>query len=215
MQPSAEIPPANRYLPEEINLYRIANDMKRICIPLSRKNNVRSERILIGSFHVDLYMDERAMSQVLLNLLVNAIKYHKPFLADKFHVSIEVVELSVKTLAETSELCTALPEFYENLVDWHSERGILITVSDYGIGVAGSRPQRIFEPGYRETAHIRAGVFGAGIGLSVVRNILRDHRADIWLERVSGPTQFCIFLPDHLRQDEYTTEQFWQGKKRV
>ncbi len=214
LQPSVNIPPANRYFPEDINLYRIASDMRRICIPLARKNNVRSERIMIGSFNVDLYMDERAMSQVLLNLFVNAIKYHQPFNTDEFRATVEVEELSVKALAATSELCTALPEFHDNLLSWQSERGILITVSDYGIGVAGSRPQRIFEPGYRETAHIRAGVFGAGIGLSVVRNILRDHRADIWLEHTDNPTQFCIFLPEHLRQEDYTLEQFWLGKSR-
>lgn len=215
LQPVANIAPAHRYDPDEVGLHHIVRDMKRICIPLARKNNVSIDRVIVGSFYVDLYVDERALSQVVLNLLVNSIKYHDGANKNKFKVNIEVEELTLKGLVETSEISSAIPDFVEALQKRGIQEGILITVSDYGIGIVGTNPQRIFEPGYRETANIKAGVFGAGIGLSVVRNILRDHGADIWVDSRSNPTQICIFLPDELRESGYTKlESWWRAEQK-
>ncbi len=209
LQPVNDIPPAHRYDPDYVGLHNVVRDMKRICIPLARKNGVSIDRIFVGAFFVDLFFDERALSQVILNLLVNSIKYLTPFQKQRFKVSVDVEEVTLSELSGTSDIQTAAPIFYSDLVARDVKNGHLITVSDFGIGIVGTNPQRIFEPGFRETAHIKAGIFGAGIGLSVVRNILRDHRADIWVEQSSSPTQICIFLPDELQSEEYTKDDFW------
>ena len=88
------------------------------------------------------------------------------------------------------------------LVDVSLERreGIAqIAVEDRGRGVPEAERRRIFEPFERGAGASHAG--GAGIGLAVVSQIVRDHRGSIAVEdAASGGARFVVRLP--LAEDE-------------
>jgi signal transduction histidine kinase len=90
--------------------------------------------------------DLSALSQGLQNLIVNAVKY-----------SGESRWIGIRGLLADSED--------------RASREIQITVQDHGIGIDRSEIPRIFEPFYRGAAVIAAQIHGAGLGLSLAKNI--------------------------------------------
>jgi two-component system cell cycle sensor histidine kinase/response regulator CckA len=64
-------------------------------------------------------------------------------------------------------------------------------VIDEGAGVAPDAMPRLFEPFFTT----RAGAGGNGVGLSAVRDILRDRGGCVAVESVPGRTAFRVYLP--------------------
>jgi signal transduction histidine kinase len=90
--------------------------------------------------------DLSALSQCLRNLIVNAVKY-----------SGESRWIGIRALLADSED--------------RASREIQITVQDRGIGIDRLEMSHIFEPFYRSAAVIAAQIHGAGLGLSLAKNI--------------------------------------------
>lgn len=116
-----------------------------------------------------LWIDRYQFQQVIFNLLSNAIKY-----AGK-----ETLRVRIDGGAQG--------------------RQFIIWFSDYGIGVPNGLKESIFLPGFRSQEAKNSDVAGQGIGLHVVRNILRAHGGQIVLTGHSAPTVFEIRLPNSLR----------------
>lgn len=73
---------------------------------------------------------------------------------------------------------------------------VRIAVEDQGPGVPPSERERIFEPFRRGASGVHAVVAGSGIGLSVVREIVRAHEGRVWVEdAVGGGARFVVELP--------------------
>lgn len=68
-------------------------------------------------------------------------------------------------------------------------QNILIHVKDWGPGISDDIKERIFLP------LVTTKNTGAGLGLSISRQIIRDHGGDIQLLHSNHPTHFCIDLP--------------------
>lgn len=88
--------------------------------------------------------DRIQIQQVLLNLLLNAAEASKGLVTDRRRVRV----------------CASLEELDEG-------RCVVVTVQDAGIGLQGKRPERIFEPFYREclfAAHLLARRVHDGAG---------------------------------------------------
>jgi signal transduction histidine kinase/sugar phosphate isomerase/epimerase len=117
------------------------------------------------SNHPGLFVDKSRMQQVFLNLVTNAIKYSG---GGKLRIRVESL-----TNGATLEI-------------WFS---------DWGIGVPAALRERIFLPGIRSEEAKRIDVTGLGIGLPVVRKILRAHGGEICLSSCANPTTFVIALP--------------------
>jgi CheY-like chemotaxis protein/two-component sensor histidine kinase len=76
-----------------------------------------------------------------------------------------------------------------------SARAVVVTVSDTGIGIAPDERARIFERFYRvEGAAARHT--GAGLGLSIVAQIVRQHGGEVWVSSAPGQgSVFSVRLP--------------------
>lgn len=73
--------------------------------------------------------------------------------------------------------------------------GVLIQVTDHGIGIPPEEQQHIFEPFFR--AHNVGTIGGTGLGLSIVKEIVKLHRGTIELHsEVNKGTQVSVFLPN-------------------
>ncbi len=73
---------------------------------------------------------------------------------------------------------------------------VQITVSDHGRGIADEEQQQIFEPFYRGNEVRAAQIHGNGLGLSLVKNIVRAHQGKIHVESQAGHgSTFIMSLP--------------------
>lgn len=101
------------------------------------------------------------------NLLDNAVKYSD----DDVHVSVEVAAIDEKRVA--------------------------VRVVDQGIGIPGAQLKRIFKRFYRVPGRFMGRVKGTGLGLFIVRSVVKKHGGRVFAES-AGPDQgstFTIQLP--------------------
>jgi signal transduction histidine kinase len=123
-------------------------------------------------------VDGDALRQVLLNLLDNALKYGP----------------AGQTV--TVGLGAAGP------------RRLRLWVEDQGPGVPESQRERIWERFHRLERDRRSAVAGTGIGLAVVRDLVRQHGGEVWVEaahrwgREARGARFIVELPRIVGESE-------------
>jgi signal transduction histidine kinase len=111
-------------------------------------------------------LDPAALDDVVTNLLSNAWKYRR---GDEAHVRV-----STRVRGRRVELA----------------------VEDDGIGIPRHERRRVFEMFYRAEAYLSRGVPGTGLGLALVRTIVRAHRGKVRIEASpSGGTTVRVRLP--------------------
>lgn len=84
---------------------------------------------------------------------------------------------------------------------WSEENYLMISVEDHGIGIPKSEQEKIFEKFYRVETPLSSDVSGSGLGLSLVRYIVRGHGGTVSVKsaRSKGST-FMVRIP--LSHDE-------------
>lgn len=114
-----------------------------------------------------VYVDEMHFTNVLFNLMDNAVKYKSP---DR------ELKLFVSTRNESGRL--------------------VIVIADNGIGIKREDLKKIFEKFYRVHTGNRHDVKGFGLGLAYVHNIIQAFNGTIHAESEYGKsTKFIISLP--------------------
>lgn len=125
---------------------------------------------IIPSFEAEdpiVYVDEMHFTNVIFNLMDNAVKYKR---------SDTQLELNVRTWNEGNNLC--------------------ISIKDNGIGIKKEDVKKIFEKFYRVHTGNLHDVKGFGLGLAYVKKIITDHKGSIHAESELGiGTDFIIKLP--------------------
>jgi signal transduction histidine kinase len=116
----------------------------------------------------ELATDRDAVEQILLNLLDNACKY----------------------AAEGGEILLSLA------IDARAGGGVRVVVADRGPGVPEGQRERIFEKFHRVDDRLTAERGGAGLGLSIARQLARGLGGELRCEgRESGGAAFVLTLP--------------------
>jgi two-component system phosphate regulon sensor histidine kinase PhoR len=78
----------------------------------------------------------------------------------------------------------------------NSDRGIILSVQDKGIGMSKSVQSKIFERFYRQSSGNIHDVKGFGLGLNYVRAIIDAHKGSVTVTSEPGKgSRFDIFLP--------------------
>ena len=114
-----------------------------------------------------IFADEMHITNVIFNLMDNAVKYKKPD---------EDLKLNVST--------------------WNESGKLMITIEDNGIGIKKENIKKIFDKFYRVHTGNLHDVKGFGLGLSYVKKIILDHKGTIRAEsELNVGTRFIIALP--------------------
>lgn len=116
-------------------------------------------------------VDAEKTQRVLQNLIGNAIKFSKPG--------------SVVTVAGTPAPIRK-PFQEETLFGEEAEDAVRLTVTDQGIGISADELPKIFEAFYQVDASPTREHGGAGLGLSIVKNLVSAHGGDVWVESELG-----------------------------
>ncbi len=76
-------------------------------------------------------------------------------------------------------------------------RSCRLDVIDSGVGIQGKDLKNIFKMFWRSTEEISSNVRGTGLGLYIVRNIVKDHRGTVWASSpgVGRGSIFSVRLP--------------------
>jgi two-component system phosphate regulon sensor histidine kinase PhoR len=115
--------------------------------------------------------------------------------ADKMHLSNVIYNL----LDNANKYTPRKPQIYISTRDEAS--GILIRISDNGIGISKVNQKKIFEKLYRVPTGDVHNVKGFGLGLSYVKFVVGKHGGTIEVEsEVNRGSTFTVFLPLNAEQ---------------
>jgi len=144
-----------------------------------------------GQSPILVHCDQESTHRVVVNLLVNAVKF-----------SPEGERILLRVWEESGIPEAVPPVCREDLVLWPARYAIL-SVADRGPGVSDHEKERIFERFGRGSRSQRSSVKGVGLGLSIARKIVQGNRGAIWVEdRPGGGSVFKVLLP--LSDEELT-----------
>lgn len=114
-----------------------------------------------------IYADEMHFTNVIFNLMDNAVKYKNPDVD---------LHLKVRT--------------------WNNGGKVCISIEDNGIGIKKENLKKIFDKFYRVHTGNLHDVKGFGLGLAYVKKIITDHNGEIHAESEFGKgTKFIITIP--------------------
>jgi signal transduction histidine kinase len=120
---------------------------------------------IIGQTNKDIRADRERIGQVLINLLLNAVKYSPK--AKKV-----VVKYTVK---------------YDT---------ILISIQDFGIGIAKEDQNKIFDRFFRARTERHETYPGCGLGLYISQAIAKKHHGEVLVKSTKGQGSiFSLVLP--------------------
>ena len=121
----------------------------------------------IGAVDSKIYVDEVHFSNVIHNLMDNAIKYRN---------TDRPVELVLST--------------------WNDDKRLYFSIKDNGMGIKKENLKKIFDKFYRVHTGNKHDVKGFGLGLAYVKKVVDLHQGEIKAESEYGKgTKFTISLP--------------------
>lgn len=118
-----------------------------------------------------------------------------------------LLEQSLTVVADRDKLKRVLDNLIGNAVKYNRKggsisltqetdgRGVLISVTDTGVGIQREDLNRVFDGFYRGDS-ARSNIKGNGLGLAIAKQIVESHRGKIWVksEKNKG-TQVFVYLP--------------------
>lgn len=141
------------------------NEMVQAVIEELQRTTEKHEIVLELTEVPIVYADQERISQVLTNLITNAIKYS--------------------------------PEANRIVVHTEEKDGnVMLCVQDFGIGIASSKLDQVFEQFYRVTGTMQHTYPGLGLGLYISSEIIKREGGKIWVESEEGRgSNFCFSIP--------------------
>ena len=162
----------NQYESDQITLNKSRFDInlliREMIDLLDLEAQKKDTKILLQTASNQIFVnaDKQKISQVLMNLITNALNYSNR----------EKATVTLKTSIQNSK--------------------VLVTVEDNGMGIKPETLPRIFERFYRIESSRNRNDGGSGLGLAIVKHILEAHAETINVESVYlEGTKFSFSLP--------------------
>lgn len=127
--------------------------------------------------------DRERLKQIITNLVNNAFKFTE---SGHVHLHANIGRMSI--LSEFAYPPTFPKPIYDNDL-------LIVRIEDTGIGIATDKTEVIFEP-FRKLNNNKTHYPGLGLGLNIVKNLIKMLDGQIWLTSEEGHgTTFYFYLP--------------------
>jgi signal transduction histidine kinase len=153
---------------ELANVSKLVSETVNSMLPAANERQIQLRTTVVDA-GLDAVLDAPAMQQALVNLIDNALK-HSP---------------------SGSEVTVSAATRHDDARAW-----LEISVEDHGEGIPTAEHKRIFERFYRVGSELRRKTPGAGIGLSIVKDIIEAHQGCVRVRSEPGKgSRFTMELP--------------------
>jgi len=167
---------------EAVDPRALLSDVGSTIVPDANRRNVALD-IKVADGTSKIWGDPVRLQQIVLNLADNALKFT--------HEGGEVV-----LGAEPGELDAGGPAGLGAALFAASRPAVVLTVRDTGIGIPEENLSRIFDAFYQIDAGTTRAHGGAGLGLSIVKQLVDGHDGTIEVTSVLGEgTIFTVKIP--------------------
>lgn len=141
-------------------------------------------QIQVPQDNVSLWLDEEHVSKVISNIVSNSIKN-----SNQKDAAI-TISVSEGNLIKSGSYFKHSYSYFDSL---HGDKHLIVKVRDNGVGIESQLLPLVFERFYRIRNQSNKG---SGIGLSLVKSILRTHHGGLILSSEQGKgTEFIIAIP--------------------
>ncbi|MCF6157273.1 MAG: HAMP domain-containing histidine kinase [wastewater metagenome] len=150
---------------------------------LAESKNIHIQQCISETSVPKVLLDRDKISQVLDNILSNAVKFTPP------GGSITVKAHEVDT--------ASISHIFENKNQVHKVHSFIqVSISDTGIGIPAEYHNKIFDKFQQIVNKGKGGIRGTGLGLFIAKHIVSDHGGNIWVENnVGNGSIFHFILP--------------------
>ena len=124
------------------------------------------------------------------------------------HFTLQIPDALPEVCVDREAMLTVLTNLLDNALKYtenekeislrvrHQRGHVIFSVEDNGIGLTRQERRRIFEPFYQCDQKLSRVREGCGLGLSIVRHIIRAHRGEITVTgEPSKGSAFHVHLP--------------------
>jgi len=187
---------------QQINLASIVNS---VLTHLHDEFQSRQAQVSVAEtlLQIEVIAHRTTLVQVLINLLMNAIKFLAPGVQPKIEIWAEESNLNLELESQGEEIKTAANKINENSTSAilglsqetnKNQKWIRLWIKDNGIGIIQEHFERIFQ--VFERLHGIETYAGTGIGLAIVRKGIERMGGKIGVEsKVNEGSGFWIELP--------------------
>ncbi len=193
----ADNPKVKKYVTTIINSSERASTLINQLLNFSRKKMAEKEIININDL-IKESLDFLAMNLKVINLDIQLYQSQILLQADKTKISQILINLIINARDALENIPQPILRIKTDLVDISNQSNLLdgqyalIEISDNGSGIGRENLNKIFEPFFTTKGQGR----GTGLGLAIVREIIHDYNGQIEVDSEIGHgTFFKILLP--------------------
>lgn len=197
--------------------FKYSNIMKQNCYRLIRlvNNVIDMNRIELGFFALNLKNDN--IIKVIEDITLSVVEYaglknidiiFDTETEEKISAfdSEKLERIMLNLLSNSLKFTKSGGRIEVNVYD--KEEYILISVKDTGVGIPEDMLEKIFDTFTQVDASFRRHAEGSGIGLSLVKSLVKMHEGEITVRSEMGKgSEFIIKLPIKLMENETNTYQ--------
>lgn len=172
-----------------------------------RKNSVELQKMIENLLNFSLAPKKDHITEFPLHgLIETVIANHKPaILAKKIDLQLDCGEIRV--MGDEEKIRVVIDNLLSNAVKYSPNRARIrisarqetehtfVDVQDNGPGIESSDADKVFEPFYRGKSTEQGHIKGSGLGLSIVRDFVKDHGGAIELVNAEVGAHFRVTLP--------------------
>jgi len=173
--------------PHQTNVRQVVIDTVAICLPRAISKGLDVEISIASSVPASVILDEHRLSQILLNLTANAIKF-----TEKGKVTLDVSVIN-RNDANLDSVPMNESTQANNKKD---DIQILFSVIDTGVGIDKDKQHYIFSPFTQENDNITRQFGGTGLGLSISSKLVSLMDSTLHVESKKGEGSHFYFALD-------------------
>lgn len=189
---------------EKLSPDRIAQRAEKIRSAVSRMTKLIESTLTVA--RLDAGKIEIEPHECDLRALIKDVCERQQEISPNHQLSLDVAELPDRIIADSKAIDQVLTNLFSNAVKyspgnpairirgWRAGPNVLVSVRDYGLGIAEEDAPKIFSRYFR--AQNSTGIVGTGIGLNLVKELVTLHGGAVHMESKAGlGSTFTIRLP--------------------